>query len=160
MNTEHRQELIDQIKAAERTFIRAAQAVKGAELTWADCNLSMAQARTLFVLIDEGPSSIGRVAELQGISLPTASHLVDRLVQAGLVERTEDPEDRRRALASASEAGAELAYRLRQRGEIFFQWLGEMEEDDLEALARGLQAVARIATQQPTDEETITATAR
>ncbi|HLI51592.1 MAG TPA: MarR family transcriptional regulator [Thermomicrobiaceae bacterium] len=154
MATERREELIKQIKAAERAFIKAAQAVKGADLTWADCNLTMAQARTLFVLIDEGPSSIGRVAELQGISLPTASHLVDRLVQAGLLERTEDPDDRRRTLASASEAGAELAYRLRQRGEIFFQWLGQLDEDDLEALTQGLQAVARIATQQPALEVT------
>lgn len=152
MASERREELIKQIKTAERAFIKAAQAVKGADLTWADCNLTMAQARTLFVLIDEGPSSIGRVAGLQGISLPTASHLVDRLVQAGLLERTEDPDDRRRTLASASEAGAELAYRLRQRGEIFFQWLGQLEEDDLEALARGLQAVAKIATQQPVSE--------
>ena len=55
---------------------------------------------------------IGQIAEILGIGQPTASHLIDRLVQAQLVSRTEDPLDRRRTLAQLSPNGVELAERI------------------------------------------------
>src|SRR6185312_6491329 len=87
-----------------------------AEDDWMGLDLTMAQLKALFTLEYGGPATIGQTGEKLGISLPTASHLVERLVQGGYVERTEDPNDRRRTLASTTEKGSELVKRLRQGG--------------------------------------------
>ncbi len=51
----------------------------------------MAQLKTLALVAEEPGGAIGSVATVLGITLPTASHLVDKLVRAGLVERHDDP---------------------------------------------------------------------
>ncbi|WMX46508.1 MarR family winged helix-turn-helix transcriptional regulator [Streptomyces roseicoloratus] len=56
------------------------------------------------------PVTIGRVAELTGLTTGSATRLVDRLERAGYVRRERDAEDRRRVLvASVPEKAAELA---------------------------------------------------
>jgi len=114
--------------------------------TWYEVELSMAQIRALFTLVDGGPTSIGGVAGRLGIGLPAASSLVDRLVEQGLAGRREDALDRRRTLAQPTEAGEALAQRLRQGSrEALRSWLERMAPADLEALVRGLEALVAIA---------------
>lgn len=55
----------------------------------------------------------GELAEHQGLSAPTASRVVARLVEAGLLQRGGDPDDLRRQMLSATPAGFELRERLR-----------------------------------------------
>lgn len=59
----------------------------------------MPQLKTAVIIAQGESSSVARIAEQLGVGGPTASHLVGRLVEAGLVERTEDPEDHRRVSA-------------------------------------------------------------
>src|SRR5881396_3187784 len=80
---------------------------------WTQLDLTFPQLKTLIVLAHEGSSPIGQIAERLGVGQPTASHLVERLVQAGLVERAEDPANRRRTLAHLSYTGEELIGQLR-----------------------------------------------
>src|SRR5579871_582718 len=80
---------------------------------WANLDVSMAQIKTLITLSDVRTATIGEIAAKLGIGLPTASHLVEKLVQLGLVERAEDPEDRRRAIARLTAKGDELVRQLR-----------------------------------------------
>ncbi len=109
---------------------------------WHQVELSVAQLRALFALVDGGSMPIGRVASRLSIGLPAASSLVDRLVEQGLVQRREDRLDRRRTLAEPTEAGEALALRLRQGSrEILRTWLEQLERADLEALVRGLEAL-------------------
>lgn len=139
--------LIDDVLAAHREIMRALHA--SAASCWLELELTMAQLRALMALADDSPSSIGSVAETLQIGLPTASHLVDRLVVAGLAERAEDPTDRRRTLARLSPAGEELIVRLRQGGrEHLHAWLRQLDETDLVALRAGLRAIQRIAAQE------------
>jgi DNA-binding MarR family transcriptional regulator len=72
---------------------------------WYQVELSVAQLKALFTLVDGGPTPIGGVAARLSIGLPAASSLVDRLVDQGLVKRREDPLDRRRTLAEPTFAG-------------------------------------------------------
>src|SRR6185437_730244 len=100
-----------------------------AEPDWMELDLTMAQLKTLFTLEYGGPMTIGQTGEKLRISLPTASHLVDRLVQGGYVERTEDPVDRRRTLASTTASGSELVDRLRHGGQdVLRGWLEALDE--------------------------------
>ena len=88
-----REELELEVVTHYRMLIHALKACSGT--AWMEIDLTIAQLRTLLVLAEEGPLVIGQIAQRMGIDLSTGGHLVDRLVQAGLAERTEDAEDRR-----------------------------------------------------------------
>jgi DNA-binding MarR family transcriptional regulator len=122
---------------------------------WLQLDVTMAQMRVLFVLVHKGPSSIGTLAEALRIGLPTASHLVERLVRAGLVVRTEDARDRRYTLARLTSWGEELMERLHQdRLDQLRGWLLLLNQEELTALHNGLQALARVShASQPCSEQ-------
>jgi len=109
---------------------------------WLHVELSFAQLKALFALVDAGPTPIGGVAARLGIGLPAASSLVDRLVDQGMAERREDRLDRRRTLAEPTAEGEALAQRLRHGSrEALRAMLERMDQADLEALVRGLEAM-------------------
>lgn len=113
---------------------------------WVALNLTTAQLKVLFSLTYRGPATIGQVAEMLGVSLPTASHLVDKLVQSGFVDRAEDPADRRRMVARTSPKGEELVTRLREGGrQRLASWLGRLDDQDLAAVHHGLSILAQAA---------------
>lgn len=127
---------------------------------WYQVELSVAQLKALFTLVDSGPMPIGGVAARLGIGLPAASSLVDRLVDHALVARREDRLDRRRTLAEPTAAGEALAQRLRQGSrEALRSWLERMAAGDLEALLRGLRAMAAVAGSPPQEAPVVTARA-
>ncbi|MET9518455.1 MarR family winged helix-turn-helix transcriptional regulator [Streptomyces sp. NPDC002994] len=51
--------------------------------------------------LETGPVTIGRVAELTGLTTGSATRLVDRLERAGYLTRRRDTQDRRRVLVEA-----------------------------------------------------------
>ncbi|MDP9821251.1 MarR family winged helix-turn-helix transcriptional regulator [Nocardioides massiliensis] len=74
-----------------------------------EIDLTFNQARTLMVLEHTAhPMPIGQIAQLLGLTLPSAGRNVDRLVRLDLVERHEDPEDRRVKLVELTAKGREL----------------------------------------------------
>ncbi|QBD80274.1 MarR family transcriptional regulator [Ktedonosporobacter rubrisoli] len=124
---------------------------------WQSLNLSMAQLKMLFVLSFKGPVTISKLAKVLVISHATASHLVDRLVQAGLAERAEYNEDRRFTLARLTEAGDALSRRLwLGRMEHLQQCLAQLDEQDLAALRQGLRSFYRVSlalSEEPAADE-------
>src|SRR5919205_3487785 len=104
------------IEAVFEAQSRIVTALQRGSTVWLEVDLTMAQLKTLVVLVDEGPCSISQVADALGVSLPNASHLVERLVRLELAQRAEDRLDRRRTLASATAKGEELLRNLRQGG--------------------------------------------
>ncbi len=115
---------------------------------WVELDLTLAQVKALFALSDDEPAPIGHVARRLGIGLPTASHLVEKLVRGGLVERAEDPKDRRRTLAQLTLTGEELVDRLLGGVHRLPALLRELDEDDLAAFLRGLRAASCVAQRQ------------
>jgi len=111
---------------------------------WMETDLTIAQLRTLLVLAEDGPLVIGQIAQRMGIGLSTGGHLVDRLVQAGLAERAEDPEDRRRTLAQLTPKGEDLYARLLNHTQQMQTWIQKMDNDDLAALLQGIRAINRV----------------
>ncbi len=59
------------------------------------CGLTKSQIGALMRLFYQGESPISGIGDDLGISTAAASQLVDKLVQMGLIERIEDPHDRR-----------------------------------------------------------------
>jgi DNA-binding MarR family transcriptional regulator len=70
--------------------------------------LSMPQFGILMHLYSRSNCGISDIGERMDISAPAASQMVDRLVQHGLVERTEDPHDRRAKMLTLTPKGREL----------------------------------------------------
>ena len=95
------------------------------------------------------------IAQALGIGLPTASHLVEKLVRAGLVQRAEDPNDRRQTLVRLTQQAEDLIEHLNQdRLELLRLWLSQLTEEELTALRVGLQALVRVTeTAQPSEQQ-------
>ena len=72
-----------------------------------ELNLTLAQLRALYLVTASGPMSMSQVAERLGTAPSTATGVVDALVQLGLLERTEDPADRRQVVVGPTPAAHE-----------------------------------------------------
>ncbi len=129
----------------ELFFLCGYEMQRTAATEWESLELTAAQLKVLFTLAFENQATIGMVAHTLRISPPTASHLVDRLVQAGLVERVESTRDRRSTLASLTEKGEMMVSRLRQgRLDRLRGWLTQLGTQDIAALEQGLHALLRV----------------
>jgi DNA-binding MarR family transcriptional regulator len=69
-----------------------------------ELNLTMAQMRAMYLVVAAGPMRMSQVAERLGTAPSSATGLVDALVETGMLERIEDPADRRQVLVRATPA--------------------------------------------------------
>jgi DNA-binding MarR family transcriptional regulator len=72
-----------------------------------ELTLTTAQMRTLYLVAAEGTMGMSELAERLGTAPSTTSGVVDGLVQLGLLERLDDPADRRQVLVRTTDAGRE-----------------------------------------------------
>ena len=57
--------------------------------------LTMSQSSVLFLLYRKGARAVSDIADHLGISSAAASQMLERMVQQGVISRSEDPHDRR-----------------------------------------------------------------
>ena len=121
--------------------------------TWLELDLTMAQFKALVTVQRHPGVSLSEVGRRLSIGESAASLLVDQLVRRGHVERTTDPDDRRRVRLTVTERGRRQLDELRQgSSSTLASWLGELADDDLEALERGLRALAAAVTATASDD--------
>jgi DNA-binding MarR family transcriptional regulator len=70
--------------------------------------LSFSQISILMRLVHGGNAGVSEIGGQLGVTNAAASQAVDRLVQLGLIERTEDPEDRRAKRLALTQKGRAL----------------------------------------------------
>lgn len=75
---------------------------------WLRLDLTMPQLKVVLLLFISGPSRMSDIASALGVSLATATGVVDRLVERDILTRESDPGDRRVVLCRLSEKGGEL----------------------------------------------------
>ena len=125
-------------------FYQHSSAPLPTELVKAD--LTMSQLRLLLILRTEGENSMSQVAHALGVALPTATGIVDRLVERDLVVRKADHLDRRVVLCALSEKGAALVERLWEIGkEQFYIILEPLEIEELRTVSNALNILTRAA---------------
>ena len=104
--------------------------------------LTMQQLRALGQVAKQPGMSGNELGARLGVSAPTASGLVERLVEKGLIARTDDADDRRVRRLHATEAGMDV---IRQVDSMFERALGVvlqvLSTDDLDLLCRGARAM-------------------
>ena len=77
--------------------------------------VSAPRLSALSVLVFGGPRTIGELAGLEGVTPPTMTRLVAAMVADGLIDRREDPADRRVVRVQASATGRSLLLAGRDR---------------------------------------------
>jgi DNA-binding MarR family transcriptional regulator len=137
-------EAIRAVLAAQLQLARCVVSTQVQE--WAQLELTIGQLKVMMILAGHPGMTISQLAESLSIGKPSTSILVDRLVQQSLLQRTEDEADRRRTLVTLTAAGNDLTTRLHQGNvERLVQWYSALAPDDLAALRRGLEALAKVA---------------
>lgn len=110
-----------------------------------EAGLTMAQMVALHLLTHLGPVSVSSIAACLKLSPPATSHLVDRMVIAGLVGRSEDPVDRRHKRIAITSTGRELIEGTNdRRTREFTRVLASLSA---EAQAQFGKALARVVTE-------------
>jgi len=127
---------------------RAAQAVADDGL--ADLGLSAAQAGALFSLPAEGGASVNAVAQALGLAQSAASVLVQRLEQAGLIERQTDSADRRAVLLTLTARGRALRAKAAERAQRMNSAAARgFSADEQAVIARWLQHMIDLKENAP-----------
>jgi DNA-binding MarR family transcriptional regulator len=138
-------------------LMRASKVVSAAiahSLAVADAKVTLPQLRVLVMVMDNGPLNMSAVAEGLGVNPSNASRTCDRLVRGGLLDRREDPDDRRNVALTLTPAGRRLvASVLAQRRTIFRQVVENMEESDRATLAAGLTAFSDAARELSREDQ-------
>lgn len=111
----------------------------------AGTGLSPALTSALATVSRHGPLTPSELAAAERIQRPTATRILAKLEAEGLVERAEDPADRRSALVSASPAGEVLLIRLRSRKDAFLaRRLDELGPAELKTLNDAVTVLERL----------------
>jgi DNA-binding MarR family transcriptional regulator len=120
------------------------RSAKYSKLLARESGLTVPQLVCLRAVAALGPRerTLAHVAELAELSPPTASRIVDRLVQSGLLERTRDDWDRRKVLLTLTESGrAAVDSRLRVVHERFVRRFAALSEERRRELLSAFEQV-------------------
>lgn len=114
----------------------------------ADADLTPARASALLHVDRHGPLRLSDLAQAEGLNPTMLSRMVGDLVQAGLLERTSDPADRRAAWVQITDLGSDLAIRMRrERTEAVMSALDGLSASERRAVIKALPALEQLAQQ-------------
>ncbi len=109
--------------------------------------ITMPQMRVLR-MAEQGQPTLSDVANTLRVTRPTATRLVDGLVQRGWVERAPDPKDRRRVRLHITPAGQAILDRVQEAiHALMAERLAQLSAEDRATLHAGLQALNELLTQ-------------
>ena len=114
--------------------------------------LTPAQVKVLLQLGTRQQMTVGEIASGLNCSMPAASELVDRLVDAGHLVRASDPADRRRVLIAATPASRQISAHLCELRQAQVRYaLDQLEPEERPTFVKSLHAlVAGLAHAQET----------
>jgi DNA-binding MarR family transcriptional regulator len=106
--------------------------------------ISLVHLNVLSVLEQDGPQAMRGLAEALDVSRASATGIVDRMAERGLVTRQRDTVDRRVIrVALTEEGGAVLGGLSAERREAVGELLDELTDAELEGFLRGARAMRR-----------------
>lgn len=105
-------------------------------------DLSYAQYGLLFGLAEHGELTAGDLAAVADVTASTASKMLDRLVESGLVERVRSERDRRSVLVALTAHGGELV--AARRAEYEERWARALSGFSREELLGATAVMERV----------------
>jgi DNA-binding MarR family transcriptional regulator len=102
-----------------------------------ECGQSPAQLHLLGLLNELGPTTVSHLAALLGTTPPSASAMVDRMVDTGQVSRERNEDDRRVVTVSLGPGGrAALEAALGGRREMLERVFSQLDDEELRTTLR------------------------
>jgi DNA-binding MarR family transcriptional regulator len=127
-------------------FERPLMAIHATEFTHLE--LTMAQAKLLYVVATAQGSAMSEIAQRLGVTLSTASGAVEKLVEMGFLARSADPVDRRQVRISITAEGALVLERIRELSTGHLRGLLELVSDrDLAVIEKAMRIMTAAAEQ-------------
>lgn len=105
--------------------------------------MERARRRLLSAIAERQPATLNDVAAAVERGAPAVSRSVDALVRAGLVERTEDPNNRRRLALRVTQQGRDELARSPDSGTTLRTKLERLAQSELRALERAVEILER-----------------
>ena len=102
-----------------------------------------ARRKLLSVIGSKEPATLNEVAATVGRGAPAVSRAVDAIVRAGLVERTQDPDNRRRLALRLTEQGREELTNVPKAGSGLEMRLERLAHSELRAIERAIEILER-----------------
>ena len=137
--------------------MRAAPVIRGSKVISAaialslegvEPDLTLSQLRTLAMIDSKGPLHLAAVAEGLGVNPSNASRTCDRLVAIELLDRREDPADRRNVVLRLTRKGrGTLERMLKHRRAVLEQVIQRMSRTDREHFVHLMEALSTAADQ-------------
>ena len=118
----------DQFSQAIRSWMDVFmhRSMRGWGLFARSMGLSMPQFSILMQLHYRGACGMSEISERFEVTAAAASQLVDKLVQSSLIQREEDPHDRRAKVLNITDKGREL---IQQGIEERYRWVDQLAEN-------------------------------
>ncbi|KAB1656334.1 MarR family transcriptional regulator [Pseudoclavibacter chungangensis] len=105
------------------------------------------------LLVTSGVASTGReLADALHVTAPTVSATVDRLVELDYLTRVESPDDRRVRRLEPTVVAERVYGLVGGLRDHAYDLLGDLDDDDLRALAQGVRALRRAWQRRAADE--------
>ena len=102
-----------------------------------------ARRKLLSAIGDAEPATLNQVAQAVGRGAPAVSRSVDTLVRSGLVERSQDPDNRRRLALRLTEAGRNVLASHAASGSALAAKLDRLAQSELRAIERAMEILER-----------------
>ena len=107
--------------------------------------LSPSQGAALTTVACHGPLTPSELASRERVQRPTATRVLARLEEAGLLQRAADPTDRRSSLITATAEGHALLAAPRERKDAYLaRRLGGLDPEELAVLDRAAGILERV----------------
>jgi DNA-binding MarR family transcriptional regulator len=140
---------IETLVAASRVFV----ALSVESLAEVDEVVTLVQLRALVVLTSRGPTNLSSLAEALGVHASNASRTCEALVGMGLLDRRDDPNDRRNVVLAPRERGRQVVRAvLDRRSALLAELLGRLSTADRKALTGPLQRLVEAAGDVPAND--------
>ena len=119
---------------------------------WMGSDYTMSQLKVLLCLYIDGPHRMRDLAEALGVSTPTATGIVNRLVRRGGIIRKHDTEDRRVVTCQLSSQGErEIADLWMAKFAVYDELFGTLSVEELDVVARSADAILAAAQRRNAD---------
>ena len=102
------------------------------------------QRKLMAAIAAREPATLGQVADAVGRGAPAVSRAVEALVRAGLVERTHDPDNRRRLALRLSERGQDMMHAKPASTSQLANGLDRLAQSELRAIERAIEILERL----------------
>lgn len=131
--------------ALRLSLLRAARRLRSQRV---NTSVTLSQLSALDTVCKCGPLSAGEIAAIERVQPPSMTKILASLENAGWVERSSHPEDRRQSIIAITPAGRDLlSDETRARDEWLAQRLVDFSEEDRRKLSEAVEVLDRLGSE-------------